>query len=361
MKIDLQSIDQENFTISTGIFCNVPAVLVIPHHIGTKFNQQNKIFRSSIWSLNGELLSASFKKFVNWGENPENFPTPNSLKNTTIVEKIDGSTVVIDYVNDVLSMRTRGTFSINTMENASDFEVCIGKYCKIKDWLQSHPNYSLICEITTPNLRIVIRYGDEPDFWLIGAINKDDYSLMTQTELDQLASELGLKRPEKYTFSTISDLLENVDKWIGKEGVCLYSSDNQEIWKIKATDYLIKHRLKDEFGNIEKIVDFFISEGCPDYAVFSERIASVTDWETFQEVRGDVSKIIDAWKNVNNIVDYMKIFVQPLKSLPRKDAALKILSSYGETNRSSFCFTILSGKELGPDQFKKLLWQSLKK
>lgn len=369
MKIEFSDYDLTGFITKHGMFCGVPAILITPEHIGVKFTQHNSIFRSSIWDLDGNLISASFKKFVNWGENTDNFPTPESLNKTTIVEKIDGSAVIIDYINGVLSMRTRGTFSVITMENAVDFELCLNKYPKISEWLKNNSNYSLITEITTPNLRIVIRYGDEPDFWLTGAINKDDYSLMTQTELDKLAKELGMVRPETYTFSTISDLLENVDKWKGKEGVCLYSNKDQTIHKIKASDYLCKHRLKEEFCNFERVLDFYIAEGCPEFGNFQTRVSQVTDWETATEIVGDISRCVDAWKEVQSIKTGVHRFIdEKLKPLgnpfDRKDRgkmAQLVLSSYGNTNRASFVFKLLDGKELDKDDLKKLFYQVLKK
>lgn len=362
MQIDFNNYDLTNFLVKEGIFCGIPAKLITPNHIGTKFDQSNKIFRSSIWSLDGVLLSAAFKKFVNAGENPDNFPLPSSLDGTAIVDKIDGSLCCIDYINDTLSMRTRGTFSVDTAENVSDFYLCLDKYPKITEWLKNNPNYSLITEITTPNCRIVIRYGDDPDFWLTGVINKDDYSLMTQSDLDKLAVELGMKRPSSYTFTSISDLIDNVNKWVGKEGICLYSKDGQEIWKVKSADYCLKHRLKEEFGNIEKIIDFFIQCKCPQYQVFLEKISEVVDWETANEVRGDVSNICDAYKEVNKIVHGMQVFVDmvlsPLKT--RREQAEKVLSSYGTTNRAAFVFKTLDKKPLGDDDLKKLLYQCLK-
>lgn len=362
MNIHWIDCDLSNFLVKEGIFCGIPAKLITPNHIGTKFTQSNKIFRSSVWDFSGNLLSGGFKKFVNAGENPENFPLPSSLDGTTICDKIDGSCVIIDYLNNQLSMRTRGTFSVDTAENVSDFYHCLNKYPKITEWLKNNPNYSLITEITTPNCRIVIRYGDEPDFWLTGAINKDDYSLMKQSELDKLAVELGMNRPNTYTFSSISDLIDNVNKWVGKEGVCLYSKDGQEIWKIKSAEYCLKHRLKEEFCNIERIVDFFIQSKCPQYQVFLEKISQVTDWETANEIRGDVSNICDAYKEVIKIEHGMNVFVDmvlsPMKT--RREQAEKVLSSYGNTNRASFVFKILDKKPLGDDDYKKLLYQVIK-
>ena len=369
MKINFQDYDLAEFLVKEGNFCGVPSKLIIPNHIGTKFTQTNKIFRSSVWDLCGNLLSASYFKFVNFGENPDNFPVPLSLDNTTIVDKIDGSACIIDVINDRISMRTRGVFDINGMENANDFHFCLDKYPKIVTWLQANSNYSLITEITTPNLRIVIRYGDDPDFWLTGAINKDDYSLMPQAELNKLALELGLKRPSEYTFSSITDLLENVEKWVGKEGVCLYSSDGQSIWKVKSADYLVKHRLKDELGNFEKVVDFYAQEGFPQFSEFQARVAVLVDWETATEIVGDISRCVDAYKEVSKIIDGMQKFVNdtllpmgnPQVKADRAKIAKHVISAYGITNRATFIFKLLDSKPLEKDDKKKLLYQCLSK
>jgi hypothetical protein len=368
MKINVANYNLEEFSPKQGMFCGMDATLVIPNTIGTKFTQKNSIFRSSIWDINWNLLSASYKKFVNFGENPDNFPTPDSLDNTTIVEKIDGSAVLIDYVNNIISMRTRGTFSIDTMENAEDFRLCLSKYPKIEVWLKENPNYTLIAEITTPNLRIVIRYGDTPDFWLTGAINKDDYTLMNQAGLDYLATVLDMNRPNIYTFTTISDLLEKVNIWEGKEGVCLYSNKGQTIHKIKAANYLIKHRLKEEFSSLEKVLEFYISEGCPSFNGFQNKIAEVVDWETATEIVSDISRCVDAWKEVSQIINSMKSFVLRLKELGdpkdkkvRGQMAKLVIGSFGNTARNSFVFKLLDSKELDNNDIIKLFWQVLKK
>ena len=171
MKINFADYDFTDFVLKEGVFGGMASKLITPIHIGTKFTQKNKIFRSSIWVADtGELLSGGFFKFVNFGENPENFPIPLSIDNCSFVEKIDGSLVCLDYVNGQLCMRTRGTFSYSTIDNASDFEYCLFKSPKIKEWLTVNSHCTLLAEITTPNLKIVIDYGSEPQFWLVGVV-----------------------------------------------------------------------------------------------------------------------------------------------------------------------------------------------
>ncbi len=140
MRIDLTSIDREQFTLKEGVFCGVPAILVIPAVQGTKWVQANKHLRSSIWSLEGELLSGGLPKFTNAGENPEHFPMPSSLDNAVVVEKLDGSCAIFDYANTQFSCRSRGTFSCSTLDNIVDWDYCIAKYARVELWLRHNPN-----------------------------------------------------------------------------------------------------------------------------------------------------------------------------------------------------------------------------
>lgn len=361
MRTDLQSVDRENFLLKEGQFCGVDAVLINPQFMGCKWTQMNSIFRSSVWSKDGDLLSAGFRKFVNLFEKPEHFPPPNSFKNSTFVEKMDGSLCIIDSVKDRISMRTRGTFSYKTLNNAADFELCLEKYPKISNWLNDNsPWSSLLFELTSPNLPIVLKYT-EPDLTLVGCIDKADYSMMSQDRLNKLASHLGVKRPEIYKLETnsVQELSELIKKWEGREGICWYHTNDSQILKCKSDWYLLRHRMKENLS-LESIVDYFIANGMLDYLSFKNKLAEIYDFETLPEVLSYASKACDAWKSVIMIESGMKGFVESLKSLPRRDAAAKIISSYGQTNRASFVFQMLDGKTLNSDNYKKLLWQCLK-
>lgn len=360
MKITLTDYDLTGLQQHEIDFCGNPAVLIIPEHIGVKFNQSNKIFRSSIWSMDGQLLSAGLPKFTNFGENPEHFPVPLNVDGVQFVTKIDGSLGIIDYVNDKLNMRTRGTSTYLSLENYSDFEYCLDETPKIVEWLKANPNYSLLCEITTPNLRVILNYGDKPKFWLVACINKDDYSLMTQSKLDVLGMQLGISRPDTYTFNTIEECLNVVKTWDGKEGVCLYHGKNQQqITKIKAEIYLRCHRFKSECS-LENTLELYLGANQPSYQEFEQLLITQFDYECFNLVRGYASQVSDVKKEVVNLIQKMNDFVSLLKSIPRKNAAIKITSSFGTTGRSGMCFTLLDNKPLTMDQIRKLYWQFLK-
>ena len=364
MKIDLDTVDRESFMVHEHIISGEIVYLVQPKHIGAKWKNDNLHFRSSVWNYNGELISASFPKFFNWSEQPDLSPVPTSLKNATVVEKLDGSTLIVSKYNGQYIMRTRGTVDASKMANGHELEIfkntILSKLSHI--YTSDTWNYSWLFEWVSPINKIVLNYGDEPDWYLVGVINHDDYSLANQFSLDRYAMNLELKRPATYTFSGVEDLLKDVDQWRGKEGVVVYSKNDQMLHKVKAMDYLIKHRFKSE-ATLENTLDLYFNYDKPSYQEFASKLTETFDYECFEMVRGYASQVCDASKEVNKIVDGFKSFIDnQLKSLStRKEQAQKVISSYSESNRASMIFSLLDGKSLTADQQKKLFWQVLKK
>ena len=363
MKINIEKdIDRESFMVHEHIISGEVVYLVQPKHIGAKWKKDNLHFRSSVWNYNGELISASFPKFFNWSEQPEISPVPTSLKNTTVVEKLDGSTLIVSKYNGQYILRTRGTVDASTMANGHELELFKEKF--LKSLTHDTPdtwNVSILFEWVSPINKIVLNYGDEPDWYVVGIVHHSDYSLYSQEDLDMWAKNKGFKRPATYTFTDVNDLLQNVDQWKGKEGVCVYSKNDQSIHKVKSADYLIKHRFKSE-ATLENTLDLYFSYGKPLYQEFESKLTETFDYECFEMVRGYASQICDASKEVNKIVDGFKSFIDnQLKVLStRKEQAQKVISSYSESNRSSMIFSLLDGKTLTADQHKKLFWQVLK-
>jgi hypothetical protein len=362
MNVNLQTIDRESFMVHEHIISGEVVYLVQPKHIGAKWKNDNLHFRSSVWNYNGELISASFPKFFNWSEQPDLSPVPNSLKNATVVEKLDGSTLIVSKYNGQYILRTRGTVDASTMANGFELELFKST---ILNKLQDNNDtwgYSIIWEWLSPINKIVLSYGDEPIWKLIGFINHINYSLAQQDMLDDMAKKYDLLRPEIYTFTDISDMLQIVDKWQNKEGVCLYSKNDQVIHKIKASKYLLLHHLKSELSSLEKVLDVWLEQGMPDYQTFYNYIFTTFDFELAEQIKGTISRICDAKKEVDMIVSGMNDFVNNrLKTLPsRKLQAEQVISAYGNTNRASFLFKLLDGKSLGKEEYKKLLFQVLK-
>ena len=128
MKIDLSKIDTTQFMVHQHLLNGEVVHLIQPQFIGCHWTQENKIFRSSLWDNDGNLISAGMPKFVNWGENPDNFPVPQSVKNTIITEKIDGSLLIVSKYKGNVILRTRGTVDATKLDNGYEVEIFKEKY-----------------------------------------------------------------------------------------------------------------------------------------------------------------------------------------------------------------------------------------
>lgn len=364
MNYDISTIDQNQFNVVPHLIAGDTCFLVSPQRMGVEWTQQNKVLRSSVWNSKGELVSAGFPKFVNWGEKPEVFPTPASLKNTVVVEKLDGSLLIVTRYKGEYIIRTRGTVDATKLEqNGHEIELFRNTILpkielpKTETW-----PFSVLFEWTSPLNRIVIDYGEVPQFKLIGRISHTDYSLWPQDALDNWAAAVGLDRPETFNFGSTEELIASVEQWKGKEGVCVYSKDGQEIHKVKGADYLLKHRFK-ENATLEATLDMFVAFGYPQYQEFEAKLVEQFDYECFGMVRGYASQVVDAFKQVKEIEAGMQRFLtEQVKPMPtRRLQAVVVKQSYGETNRAAFLFTLLDGKPFGAKEYTKLLWQVLKK
>jgi len=360
MKINLEQIDRSSFYVNERYLASGERVwLVIPQHVGCKWNKHNLIFRSSVWNDEGEPVSLSFKKFFNWDEQPDLDFKPFSLTangGCEVLEKLDGSTLIVSKYKGELIVRTRGTIDASTLENG--FEIAKLKFHYPKAF--NHPlleqGHTLLFEWTSPFNQIVIDYGNEPEIFLIGAINHEDYKLLPQSELDRLANEMGINRPQRFNFNDIPEMLEAIEKLEGQEGVCVYGNKGQSIRKVKGAWYLSLHRFKNQ-ATLENVVDLFCEYGYPTYNEFKEKLSTQFDHECWNMVQGYASQVCDAYKEAKKIIVGMNEFVENLFGLPRKEQAAQIFSAYGVTNRTSFVFMLLDGYELDKKQVKKLIHQ----
>ncbi len=368
MKIDLTQIDTEQFIVRTIPYFGENLTLVFPPHIGTKWNKRNLIFRSSVWNEDGELVSASFKKFFNWGEQPELAYTPFSTTangGVDVIEKVDGSTLIVSKYKGNLIHRTRGTVDATMLDNGLEILELIEKYpdaFNLTTDANGTANYSLLFEWVSPNNKIVLNHS-EVDMILIGKIRHDDYSMASQKELDTLAESIGVKRPKTYKYSSIKEILTSVPEWKGLEGVCVYCNKGQDIRKLKSEWYLSLHRMKSELSSMDRVIDVFFNVGKPSYVEFHSQLSELYDYELVESSKGFMSIVCDAWKEVDKITQGMESFLTKLKANTkvRREQAEHILSSYGKTNRANFLFCLLDGKDLTDDQLKKLLYQVIGK
>ena len=344
MNIKFSNYDLESFNLKTVFFCGDLATLITPKGFEPNFTQKNKIFRSSIWK-DGELLSAGFPKFKNAGEDPENFPMPKDIKGCQILTKLDGSLCIVDFVNGYFNARTRGTSNFSSLDNKEDFQRCFEKYPKIKSFVKKNNYFSLLFEITSPNQRIVVDYGDEPDLVLIGCVDKDRYSLLSQDDLDHIAETMGVLRPSRHNFDTFEDLYLFCKDNESMEGFCIYFDNDQSIIKVKTEWYLQRHRLKSSLSSFKTVLDFYIGAGKPSFEEVYQLVVDTIDFEVAERCKDDLQKISKSWDRFGPLVEKIRGLIKDTEKLDRKEKAEwanKNLQSFEKT----LYFAVLDEKHL---------------
>lgn len=354
MQIDLNAIP-EDFLVKEqdGLF-------LINPKIQTKWTKDNLIFRSSIWNAGGELVSGGFRKFFNFFEQPELDYTPFSTKangGVDVLEKRDGSLMIVSNYQGNIIHRTRGTFNAENLDNG--FEIAELKQ-RFPLAFSPPEHLSYLFEWESTRNRIVVKHS-ELNLVLIGAVDHEDYSLLTQGELDGLSIELGVPRPERFFYDSIKEMLNDVAAWQDREGIVVYSQNGQSMRKVKADEYLRLHRLKSELGNINRVAEFFAEAGCPSYEDTYKLIETSLDFEVAERCKGDIKTVCGIWEEELINLVYLEGCVSPEfgteKFESRKDAALFIKDRFKDYMTEAFL--ILDGKPITNKEKLKLIKRRL--
>jgi hypothetical protein len=350
IKLAFESSDLSEFRFTDCTFGGDECVLVNPIAF-PKYNSYNKYLRSVIYrKLDYKILSAGFPKFTNWLEKPDIFPVPTQISECQIVTKLDGSLLCISKYKDSLIIRTRGSCNIDKCLNNNEIELFKLKYPKFFNSILD--GYTYLAEWVSPLQRIVLNYN-EPDIYLIGLINNNDYSLTKQDDLNILALDLGVKRPEMHSFLSFDDLFKSIENKTNFEGYCIYSNNGQSIHKVKTNDYLIKHRFKEKL-NYESMVDYFLLNKDITIEEQIDKIGKEIDFECATQAKVFLLDIDKKYKNILKTFEDIKSQVSNYKDKPRKELALFVKQSYNGPFQG-IAFSFFEGKSVDDKKLTQLL------
>jgi hypothetical protein len=355
---EIGSPDPEQFKFKDCVIGGDECVLINPKDMSVKWNDQNKYFRSSIWRKHdGKLISAGFRKFVNYLESPEFEPLPLNVTINTYT-KLDGSLLIISKHQNELIVRTRGTVDASQLENGHEISLLKTKYPKAFDnEFVSSGLYSLLFEWTTPTNRIVLQETQEPTLWLIGMVRHEDYTYVDQSNLDKYAEEMDVQRPNFYSFCLSDDidkLKQQIEPLKDIEGVVVYDETGQILKKIKTLRYLELHRVFTGIKSVNHLFDLFVEYGCTHRENFETLLATNYDWELVTTLKLLLDELYAKWNLIKNQVFWIEMYLRnpDFIELDRKGKAQKILELF--PNCSGIAFALLDNKEITPQK----LWNT---
>lgn len=195
------------------------------------------ILRENTW----DIVAYPFDKFFNIQEGNAAKVDWSSAK---VIEKLDGS-LIIFYFDDILDkwcFATRSMPEADGIANGVKFSdlarTCLYEMgISYKEFTQKlNQRYTYLFEMTTPLNQIVVRH-EQYKLTLIGVRDIDSLQ-----ELDPATIDIGISVPQTFSFSSLEELNEYINKWspIDHEGVVVVDNKFRRV-KIKSIAYVTAH------------------------------------------------------------------------------------------------------------------------
>lgn len=245
-------------------------------------------------AASGEVVSAGFPKFFNAGEHAEDTARLERAlaadEPVWLLEKLDGALLIRSVVDGEILWRTRGLLDTGAMEPL--LAPTLARHPQLMD-PSVEADRSLLFEFTSPDWRVILPY-EAAAITLVGSVGHADLRLTDYPETVALAERLGVPvvGAVEGPRGELRGLLAAVAAWTGAEGVVAICDGGQTLVKVKASEYLLRHRLR--FGLTGKVV----AELCEANAVrslddFGVLLADMGgDWELAQDARPHVERYI---------------------------------------------------------------------
>lgn len=230
----------------------------------------------------GDVISRALHKFFNAGQKEEVlFPNIDITQPHIITSKLDGSFIRGFKTSD-------GTLRFGTKMGETDVAEMT------KDFFANNPNYvefidtacdidyTAVFEFCTRKQQIVIDYGAEDRMVLIAYRNNITGKYFTYSQMVNIAKLWNIEVVEQH--GTISDVGEFVNKVADETGIEGYvlTFDNGHKTKIKCSEYLKLHRVKDTVSDERAVMGLILDGKLDDcYSFLNEADTKrLTVWES---------------------------------------------------------------------------------
>lgn len=200
----------------------------------------------------GKILARPFRKFFNYGERGCDLP---AHRPHVITEKLDGSMIHPVKLERRLFFHTRKGHT-DVAKQAERYVLSSPQHNYQRFCLRMiRDGWTPIFEYTGPNNRIVLRYEEEA-MTLIAMRHTVDGTLYPYPEMFSLAAAYNIPVVKKVDIAldgNVDAFVKHTRELIDAEGYVIYFEDGYMV-KIKAEDYVLKHRALDDLGSKKKVM-----------------------------------------------------------------------------------------------------------
>ena len=272
----------------------------------------------------GHLISLPFHKFFNLGEVEETQPRLIRFQNFVFEEKFDGSMITPAIVRVAeggslepglhIALKTKKSFSSDVALTANRVASAnIKRFCMY----MLERDYCPIFEFTHPDHKVVIEYGEEPQFLLLAVRCMKTGRYIARQIWNSLADTwgIGYSPAARVPIADPGQPVE-IHDMRGIEGFVLVDDDSEDRRfrvKVKTKWYLDRHRMLDV--RERDIARFFLEDKLDD--MVPEMIAGEVDLTKVDAIK---TRITEEYERIVSDVDRIYDEVKHLEGKERADS-----------------------------------------
>ena len=291
--------------------------------------------RGLIFDKSGKLISRPYHKFFNVNEKPHTRMEEIDLsKPHVILEKLDGSMIRPIPCDTGFRLATKAGVTDVAM-NAEVFIADKPEYSRFIEYCLNN-GFTPIFEWCSRKNRIVVDYPEDKLILTAVRLNYSGLYVRWQNVLKEMEIGGFFSIPVVKTISCddnsdISKVVDQIRKWEDDEGVII-RFDNGHMVKIKADDYVLRHKCKESLCQEKNVLSIIIDDSVDDIIPLLEK--SESDRERlfkFQE---------DFWKEISKFEEEItSMYVEGNDQFPdQKDFAVEYVQKQVPSKYAPFMF-----------------------
>lgn len=263
------------------------------------YNNLTNICRGKVLDINTrEIVSYPFDKFFNLGECEETDYSKiedllSRAKYISVMDKMDGSTIIITKTKDDLIINTNGGFD-NIQVNLAK-KLLVDKYKESLDKMEM--GFTYIFELIHPQDSKVVNYNGAKKLVLLAVRELKDKRLLRYEECVEVAKKLNMDVVECFEFTNLNEFI-NISKTVkgsNREGWVIRAITDKEdiMFKLKIDEYCILH--KSILGKVNP------------FNIYELMLEDILDDTISKSDEGTKILILDMIDKINNILENIEI------------------------------------------------------
>lgn len=287
-------------------------------------------------AVTGRLVALPFPKFFNLGERPETQPHALPAEPLMVMEKLDGSLVILFHDGQRWRTCTKGSFS-------SEQAVWGWKWIQGnigEGRLDAFRGLTLLFEAIAPRGTfsdpLVVDYGDTSEMVLLAAFDVERRAELKPHLVDAIATTIGVRRPQLYSFASVSEVVRSAERLgIDMEGYVLLFLESGYRVKVKGAAYLQAAKALNQ-ANLRLFWESMSADGVVDRSLFQYLTPEIID-----DLEPEIQRLEELYRG---LLEAGRILANRAGLIPdRAERALWIKKNCGEL--ASLVFALVQRKD----------------